>query len=220
VRWDKAEYMPRCPNKNCEGCTNTAFKAWRQNHFGWRVHGLRTSYYVISRCYKCNTCLENKNYQSSFMGYNSASNDLLPRGKGALFPAYLTHKSAIDTGVLDLLWPLSCQGIRAQTFSNIIIEHHDKQYFKDFLADEHEFAEEKRKHPSHRNDIFSSFDDPKSTPVRCQVDVIYQIFISHFQNLCNNILKMKLKSALQRCCWFMCRMWRQNTYANTKVWGK
>ena len=121
--------MPCCPNKNCQSSHSVTVHGWRDNHFGRRVVGLTTHYFVISRRYRCERCrdsnrtievdvdennceIKNNTNQQTFMGYNRASNLLLPNGYGLKFPAYLMHKTAIDNDVLDILRPLVSRDVQ------------------------------------------------------------------------------------------------------------
>ena len=89
----------------------------RDNHFGRRIIGLDTNYYVISRRYICGECESNSKQakkaampapesaglivlgdvddaadveQHTFTGWDERSRPLLPHGLGSHFPVFLT----------------------------------------------------------------------------------------------------------------------------------
>jgi len=105
----------------------------RDSHFGRRVCDLKEHYFIISRRYICKHCekitaatkqaavssatlhgLRVRNStedgdampQYTFMGYDLRSRSLLPHGYGDDFPAFFTHRSAVDKDVIDLMRPL------------------------------------------------------------------------------------------------------------------
>jgi len=48
------------------------------------------------------------------MGYDARSLQRLPQGKGADFPAFLTHKGAVDMLLVDLMRPFYDKGVRPE----------------------------------------------------------------------------------------------------------
>ena len=81
---------------------------------GWCVVALHTHYYMIMRKYICHTCeAENKkrnveaaaegkethdNVRYTFMGWNRKTLKKMPFEQYNRFPAFLTHKAALDLG--------------------------------------------------------------------------------------------------------------------------
>ena len=158
-RWD---IVPRCPH-----CEHTgSVHGWQTEHFGRIVVSLFQHYYVISRRYKCHHCkLEAKHVKEAaalaashvggridehvereeetaapsytFMGYNSRSRELLPDGLGEHFPAFLTHRGAVDMCIIDLMRALSECGLRPDQLASIILELTSKQYWRDWKQREH-----------------------------------------------------------------------------------
>jgi hypothetical protein len=53
IRWGK-EVMPPCPN--CHGATSIGAHGFQDSHFGRRICGLHTHYFIISRRYICHDC--------------------------------------------------------------------------------------------------------------------------------------------------------------------
>ena len=112
LRWGA---MPPCPC--CSSAKSVRFHCWRDNHFGRRIIGLDTNYYVISRRYICGECESNSKQakkaamvaaesaglivlgdvddaadvgQHTFTGWDERSRSLLPHGLGSHFPVFLT----------------------------------------------------------------------------------------------------------------------------------
>lgn len=72
----------------------------------------------------------------TFMGYNARSRELLRDGLGDLFPAFLTHKGAVDMVIIDLMRPLLSVGVRPKQVSDIMLELASKKYSRDYLRRE------------------------------------------------------------------------------------
>jgi hypothetical protein len=68
-----------------------------------------------------------KKVQYTFMGYNSKVLAKLPYGKGDEFPAFLTHKAAVDNLIVSLQRPLHDKGVRPHALSEILLELHSKR---------------------------------------------------------------------------------------------
>ena len=103
--------------------------------------------------------ISNSSNQQTFMGYNRASNLLLPNGYVSKFPAYLMHKAAIDYDVLELFRPLVNRGVHPESISKLLLELHGIKYMKEFIADEQEIRKMKQLNPSFQSEVFSSFLD-------------------------------------------------------------
>jgi hypothetical protein len=71
--------------------------------------------------------------QYTFMGYNARSRELLPYGFGSLFPAFFTHKGAVDMTIIDLMRPLFNVGVRPEQLAAILLELASKKYHQRYL---------------------------------------------------------------------------------------
>ena len=160
VQWGK-DCTPVCPN--CDTNCNVSFHAWRSNHYGRKIIGMKENYFTLSRRYKCSKCYEDhikwksdmqrvateqgariefvgdeqaqsKNY--TFMAWNSRSLQMMPYAYGEKFPAVLSHRSGLDKLVVDLMRPLFDKGVRPEALSNILLELHSKQYTTYFIERE------------------------------------------------------------------------------------
>ena len=158
IRWGNT-CMPVCPR--CDNNSKVTFHAWRKNHFGRKIVGLRENYVTMSRRYKCSKCLEDSdklkddlkraatkegveielvndkshvNY--TFMAWNSRSLQMMSHGRGNKFPAELSYRSGVDKVVVDMMRPLFDKGVRPEALSNILLELHSKKYADDYIARE------------------------------------------------------------------------------------
>ena len=160
VQWGK-DCTPVCPN--CDTNCNVSFHAWRSNHYGRKIIGMKENYFTLSRRYKCSKCYEDhikwksdiqrvateqgariefvgdeqaqsKNY--TFMAWNSRSLQMMPYSYGEKFPAVLSHRSGLDKLVVDLMRPLFDKGVRPEALSNVLLELHSKQYTTYFIERE------------------------------------------------------------------------------------
>ena len=129
-----AHCMPFCGT--CKSNESVGPHAFRDNHFSRTVIGLNQNYYLISRRYICHQCTRDAD-----MGWNAASNNLLPCGKGDEFPAFLTWRAAVDKGLIDLMRPLFDFGVRPEQFSNLILEQHAKEHSRQCLKYERKLEE-------------------------------------------------------------------------------
>jgi hypothetical protein len=106
--------------------------------------------------------LDDENHQYTFMGYNARSRKRLPYGLGNLFPAFLTHKGAIDMTIIDLMRPLFNAGVRPKQFADILLELASKKYHQRYLHREQDI---KRKRDNgfqteyKKGQMFSEFKD-------------------------------------------------------------
>ena len=69
----------------------------------------------------------------TFMGYNAKSRELLPDGLGNLFPAFFTHKGAVNMVLIDLMHPLFSVEVCPKQVSDILLELASKKYHHDYL---------------------------------------------------------------------------------------
>ena len=172
-----AHCMPFCGT--CKSNESVGPHCFRDNHFSRTVVGLKQNYYLISRRYICHQCTRDANAlkkrieedaakgqlhvvvekppSKTFMGWNAASNNLLPYGKGEEFPAFLTWRAAVDKGLIDLMRPLFDFGVRPEQFSNLILEQHAKEYSRQYLKYERKLEE--MKFQGKKPQMYSDFAD-------------------------------------------------------------
>ena len=172
-----AHCMPFCGT--CKSNESVGPHCFRDNHFSRTVVGLKQNYYLISRRYICHQCTRDadalkkrieedaakgqlhvvveKPPAKTFMGWNAASNNLLPYGKGEEFPAFLTWRAAVDKGLIDLMRPLFDFGVRPEQFSNLILEQHAKEYSRQYLKYERKLEE--MKFQGKKPQMYSDFAD-------------------------------------------------------------
>jgi hypothetical protein len=79
----------------------------------------------------------------TFMAWHPRSLRLLPYGLGGRFPAFLTHRAAVDKSLIDLMRPLFDKGVRPEAFSSTLLELHAKRYWQLHLLHEERYAREK-----------------------------------------------------------------------------
>jgi hypothetical protein len=183
IRWGH-EGTPYCPC--CRTNTWVKFHSYRSNHFGRVVIKSAGHYFVISRRYRCNHCKEvteqavkraalitatvggtievvdspNK-VQYNFMGYNPTSVEMLPYGWGNHFPAFFTHRGAVDKSVIDLMRPLFNYGVRPLQLHKILLEQSTKKHHRQWIAREYDIKLKRKTDPTYKkNNYFSQFKDP------------------------------------------------------------
>jgi len=103
--------------------------------------------------------------QYTFMGYNPKTLQLLPDGLGDEFPAYLTHRSGVDMGLIDLMRPLYQAGIKPKQFRDLLEEFARKKHSREWLKRENRIARTRRLNPdfsTKEDEMFGNFED-KST---------------------------------------------------------
>jgi hypothetical protein len=92
------------------------------------------------------------------MGYNLMPRCRLPFGLGLSFPAFFTHRSAVDMSVIDVMRAFFDKGIQPESFAESMLELHSKKHMDDYVKWEfaieqrHSFAVKKPK-------MFSTFVD-------------------------------------------------------------
>jgi hypothetical protein len=128
---------------------------------------MTSHYFVMSRRYMCHSCNRDtsKNSQEStqiqqspFMGYHPNSRCRLPFGLGEYFPAFFTHRSAVDMSVIDMMRPFFNKGVRPESFAETMLELHSKKHTDDHLR--REFAIEQRSaFAVKKPEMFSAFAD-------------------------------------------------------------
>jgi hypothetical protein len=139
------EFRPCCPScKSNNGVGNNGF---RKNHFGRLIVGMKSTYYTITRRYRCYDCEKKNNdlcgataleevceengvnierrvdkVQYSFMGWDKRIMHLYPNGIGMEFPAFLTWRCGLDNLVVDLMRPMFNKGIKPTQLANMLLE--------------------------------------------------------------------------------------------------
>ena len=184
-----AHCMPFCGT--CKSNENVGPHCFRDNHFSRTVIGLKQNYYLISRRYICHQCtrdadalkkrleeeaakgqlqvLVEKPPAKTFMGWNAASNNLLPYGKGDEFPAFLTWRAAVDKGLIGLMRPLFDFGVRPEQFSNLVLEQHAKEYSRQYLKYERKLEE--GSFQGKKPQMYSDFADKEKYPTASWVSI-------------------------------------------------
>ena len=137
--------MPFCPT--CESNSRVGAHSFHKDHLVRQIIGLKQNYFIVSRqciCYDCkikHDQLKNemmlldgnvnttKLPQHIFMGYNEETLSLLPYGYGLHFPAFLSHRSGLDKGIIDLMRPLVDTGTRLHSFYQLLKELHTEKYY-------------------------------------------------------------------------------------------
>ena len=101
--------------------------------------------------------------QFTFMATDLRSIQRLPYGRGDEFPAFLTHRAAVDFKVIDWMRPLCDRGLRPEAMSDIMLEHSAKRYTKDYIKREHKISADRNSVDFNRrltsSKMFSSFGD-------------------------------------------------------------
>jgi hypothetical protein len=173
------EAMPPCPK--CKSASRVCYDSYRNNHFARRIIGLKTNYYIMSRRYKCRTC------NSRHMGWNMTSLAHMPHGFGTKFPAFLSWRSGLDKTVLDLMRPLVDAGVRPETYSNILLELHSKEYTRIYIHREQEITRMKRVDctVAQKRGLFSSFADKSKyngfVPTGNYLATVYKLYHATIQ---------------------------------------
>ena len=176
-----SEAMPPCVE--CESAAEVGVHGFHDSHFGRRVCGLASHYFVISRRYICHYCKRKAKEakataeaagldvqeeeerdaanppQYTFMGYDARSRARLPHGYGEDFPAFLTHRGGVDTQCVDLMRPLFDKGLRPEALSATLLELHTKAYTKAYEKREHRLKRDRRLQPDLAAEMFSEFGD-------------------------------------------------------------
>ena len=183
LRW---EAMPACPC--CKSASRVRFHCWRDNHFGRRIVGLDTHYFVISRRYYCRGChldaiaakeaavaaaqsagltveggagAADGPEQYTFTAWDERSRPLLPHGLGSYFPAFLTHRGGVDMAIIDLQRPLFDKGFKPGSLSSTLLELHTKRHTHAHLQHENKMRMMKGTFTPMKLEQFSTFGDKK-----------------------------------------------------------
>jgi hypothetical protein len=163
-------FMPPC--KNCKCARNVCQHSWPK-HPARRVFTATGCYYVMTRRFACNACIEDaksvdvksEKPSQTFMGWDSDSLAHMAYGRGERFPAILSRKSAVDKDVLNLLRAVMNRGVRPETFSDILKELHSIKYFGEMIDREYRLASGEAKNNGEtsacRGSLFSHFSDRK-----------------------------------------------------------
>jgi hypothetical protein len=164
-RWG-ADCMPAC--NNCLQSDEVRTWGFQQKHYARRVLTEVDFYNCMARRYCCSRCsaeraqvavaaqaarlqiVQNDDDDDcddddkvarrlhTFMGYDAISRAHMSRGRGDLFPAFLTHKAGVDKKIVDTMRPNSVAGVRSETYAKMLLEFHTKQHIREALQHEHE----------------------------------------------------------------------------------
>ena len=117
--------MPCCPC--CKRRESVIVHGFHSNHVGRLVGGITRNYYILSRRYRCTDCkdkaeqfkrqinhagnaiIEHEKLQYTFMAWNQHTLPLYPKRLSEEFPAFLTHRAALDIQAIDLMTEVSAQ---------------------------------------------------------------------------------------------------------------
>jgi hypothetical protein len=160
IRWNDVDCMPCCPTCKCnQQVSNMGFHA---NHFGRLIVGLTETYYVITRRYRCYSCMRKSNdlsltfdevcaqvdgvsaertvdkIQYNFMGWDERILPLYPLGRGSEFPAVLTWRAGVDKKVVAMMRPLFDKGFKPESMANMLMELHTLEFTKKCIRHEYE----------------------------------------------------------------------------------
>jgi hypothetical protein len=121
--------FPGIALKCIHGCVDVQIheNGW-QEHLGRRVYSLGSPYYIISKEYRCNVC------GKRWAGYHSEAVSLLPDYCQNYFPAFLTHRAAIDKSLFYFLRSLMLNGIGPVTLSKSLNENSKRKYHVDEIS--------------------------------------------------------------------------------------
>ncbi len=120
---------------------------------------LTTNYFIVTQRYICACCARRASNinaavdaagltveetilkpQYTFMGYDPRSRIYLPYGYRDVYPAFHTHRGAIDLLIIDLMRPLFNKSAHPAALSDILLELHAKKYTRDYLKREQHIA--------------------------------------------------------------------------------
>ena len=179
LRWGHMPCCPNCKHNNAVGVHCYSI------HPGRKVIGLKENYYVLGRRYICSDCKKEKqrlkklaelaasaatnvqievtkvDLQLTFMGWDKRILPLFPDGRGKQFPAILTKRSGFCNSLIDIMRPLFDKGIRPESFSDLLLELHTKEWTRRYIMYEREVARNDRLSPGYakRAPLFSDFGD-------------------------------------------------------------
>ena len=162
VQWGES-LMPICPN--CK--RHMRPHGFQARHFGRVIIDQTDHYYIISRRYICTACKERKSqmvgeakrlanaigveieqkkvqWQYTFMAWDQRILPLYADGRGSEFPAFLTNRSGVDLGIIDLCRPLIDKGTRPGAILKVLLELHTKEFTKRNLRYERDYKISKR----------------------------------------------------------------------------
>lgn len=234
-RWGQVAWPP-CPS--CLQQNKIGAHGWQKNHYARRVVTMNSNYFVTSRRYICHSCnretsKESNNQattensqgstqiqQASFMGYNPTSRSRLPFGLGEYFPAFFTHRAAVDMSVIDMMQALFDKGVRPESYAETMLELHSKKHTDDYLR--REFAIEQRRGgnlPSSRDAVLElrsrrcspRLQTRRAMVVLCQPENTCLRFTSSSMRQSGPISRKKSRSSHRNDFISMLRTRKQNT---------
>jgi hypothetical protein len=112
-----------------EGCKGSLKKeGWPSDPAARRVYSLGNSYYIFARQYCCKRC------NKKFLATNPEFMQSLPIYVQELFPAFMTHRSGIDKGLLNFIFSLLGEGNPISGLRNTLKEifylNYDRKRFQ------------------------------------------------------------------------------------------
>ena len=181
--------MPCCPSCKCN--SGVFSHGFHDRHFGRRVIGLKSNYFMTPKRYVCKSCKKKsenlartiktlkaqdadcsteiktkKELQYTHVGWNNTSVALMPNGWGLEFPAFLTHRAGLDNDIIDMMRPMMNKSYRSESISDLLLELHAKTHHRWAVKYNYDLLRAKNNPLSKfetrvSDEMFSSFEDPK-----------------------------------------------------------
>ena len=95
----------------------------------------------------------------TFPGYARTSLPHLPNEYGLEFPAYLTHKHAVDLSLIYMMRSVFVKGVRPAAFSDMLLEWHARKYTLEYIRCEATLAVARKLDANVPAKKFSTFSD-------------------------------------------------------------
>jgi hypothetical protein len=121
----------------CCGETLT-LKGWM--NFPRRVISIDQNYYILSRRYECSAaeCKKNRNRESkngrTYLAHDAEILNQLPFDVQNSFPAVMSHRSALDKTLMNMIMPLVDSSLNSESIAKTVTELHAKRYWESHLA--------------------------------------------------------------------------------------
>ncbi len=120
------DYLPkvniRCKYPECNG--DCSRDGWSDNPIARRVVGFNTCYYLVTAKYVCKKCKKKMN------SLHKRVFEVLPLHIQMQFPAIITHRSALDLGVLHQLRASMAESMGIWNFKNALVANHARRHME------------------------------------------------------------------------------------------
>ncbi|XXQ37259.1 SANT domain-containing protein [Plasmodiophora brassicae] len=107
------------------GDYNVVHHSWTA---GRRVITRDSCYFIVGRTYRCTRCKGTKAPSYTFSAYHEGFLAQLPEFIRVQFPAFLTHRSAVDYSVIEEMRSLTEQGVSIEGYHRMLLEWHTARY--------------------------------------------------------------------------------------------